>query len=146
MKRKIIVVVLLGALMGIPFLVSQAGPATPVQGKKVPQLMKAKLENSQKVLEGITLNDFKKIEKHADELISISKATEWRSLKTVRFEMYSQQFRRIAIELRENAKKKNLDAAALNYVNLTLTCVNCHKHVREVRMASLDTPHLTPTE
>lgn len=146
MKRTIIVTLLLGAVMGIPFLVSRADPVTPVQEKKVPQLMKAKLEHSQKVLEGITLNDFKKIEKHAEELIDISKATEWRALKTVRFEMFTQQFRRAAIELRENAKNKNIDAAALNYVNLTLTCVKCHKHVREVRMASIDLPPLTPME
>ena len=42
------------------------------------------------------------------------------------------------LALVENARKKNLDAAALNYVDMTLTCVKCHNHVREIRMARFD--------
>jgi hypothetical protein len=34
----------------------------------------------------------------------------------------------------KNAEDKNLDAAALSYVDLTLTCVKCHKHLREKGM------------
>ena len=41
-------------------------------------------------------------------------------------------------ELIKNAEDRNLDAAALSYVDLTLTCVKCHKHVREVRKVELD--------
>jgi hypothetical protein len=44
--------------------------------KKVRDLMRKKLENSQKVLEGIAVNDFKLIAKHADELIDLSKQVE----------------------------------------------------------------------
>ena len=29
------------------------------------------------------------------------------------------------------ADEQNLDAAALAYVQLTLNCVDCHKHVRD---------------
>jgi hypothetical protein len=104
---------------------------------KLAGLMKKKLHQSQKVLEGIALNDFKLIEKSSEELMQISKATEWRVLKTVQYQLYSNQFRRVIQTLIKNAKDKNLDAAALTYVDLTLTCVNCHKHVREVRMTRL---------
>ena len=38
----------------------------------------------------------------------------------------------------KSAKDKNLDGAALTYVELTRTCVKCHKYVREVRQAGLD--------
>jgi|SRR5208337_2437031 len=101
-------------------------------------LMLKKLENSQKVLEGIALNDFDKVSKHADDLIRISKATEFKVLKTPQYEMYSNEFRRTAETMIQEAKAKNLDGAALAYVELTLTCVKCHKHVREVRMAFRD--------
>ena len=30
------------------------------------------------------------------------------------------------------AAEGNLDGAALKYVELTLSCVNCHKHVRSL--------------
>jgi hypothetical protein len=110
----------------------------PKPTSKVQDLMKAKLEQSQKILEGIALNDFEKIAKHAEELIQISKKVEWRVLRTPQYEMHSNEFRRNADTLVQNANKKNLDAAALSYVELTLNCVRCHKYIREVRMARLD--------
>jgi hypothetical protein len=102
--------------------------------KKVSALMLRKLDQSQKLLEGVVTKDFKKIAKCAEELIAISKEAEWKVLKTPHYEMYSNDFRRIAESLIKNAEDKNLDAAALSYVELTLSCVKCHKHVREVRM------------
>ena len=98
-------------------------------------LMKKKLEHAQKVLEGIAVADYKKIAGSAEELIEISKAAEWKSaVKSPRYELYSSEFRRVADSLAGKAREKNLDGAALAYVELTLTCVKCHKHVREVRM------------
>jgi hypothetical protein len=106
------------------------GPDT----NKVNALMQRKLLQSQKVLEGVALGDFDRIARHAEELLDISKAAEWRVVKTPRYQTYSAEFQRSAENLIKHAKDKNLDAAALSYVELTLTCVKCHKHVREVRM------------
>jgi hypothetical protein len=105
----------------------------PGQGdeKKPNTLMRRKLEQSQKVLEGVAVQDFKMIAEHAEELIELSKLAEWKVLKTPRYELHSNEFRRIAETLVESARKKNIDAATLAYVDLTLTCVKCHKHVRE---------------
>ena len=108
------------------------------QDNALKALMTKKLESSQKVLEGLAINDFDKIGKNADELIRISKAAEWRVLKTPQYEVHSNEFRRTAETLAKMADGKNLDGAALAYVELTLTCVKCHKHVREVRMARGD--------
>jgi hypothetical protein len=105
---------------------------------KLHELMQRKLEHSQKVLEGVALNDFGKIAENAQDLIRISKLAEWRVLKTPQYELYSNEFRRNAETLAARAKEKNLDGAALAYVEMTLTCVRCHKHVREVRVARLD--------
>jgi hypothetical protein len=97
-------------------------------------LMQKKLTASQKVLAGIALQDFDAIGKHARELVAISKQAEWKVLKTPLYSIYMDEFRLISEELVLNAKKKNNDAATLSYVNMTLTCVKCHKHVREKRM------------
>jgi hypothetical protein len=109
-----------------------------VSDKELADLMQRKLQNAQKVLEGIAVNDFDKISKHAEELIMISKQAEWKVLKTPQYEMFSNDFRRSAGELVENGKQKNLDGAALAYVDLTLTCVKCHKYVRESRQSRLN--------
>ena len=37
----------------------------------------------------------------------------------------------------KNTKDENLDGCALSYVKLALTCVKCHKYVRELRMDRL---------
>src|SRR5260370_26539628 len=120
------------------------GPATLSRADKAPpranELMKKKLMHSQKVLEGLALNDFDTISKHGEEMLLISKTAEWRVLKTTEYELFSNSFQRSAGDLVKHAKDKNLDAAALSYVELTLTCVKCHKHVREERKISFEEP------
>jgi len=133
MKRYVVIVITLGLLGTLA-----AVPARTQEPKKPEALMKKKLEHSQKVLDGIATQDFKKIETHAEELLEISKQAEFQTLKTKDYDRHSLDFRRSAEGLIEAAKKKNIDAAALAYVEMTLTCVKCHKHVRESRMTGLD--------
>jgi hypothetical protein len=116
-------------------------PTLPGHGQeraKVPDLMRKKLVHAQSVLEGIAINDLDKVSQNARDLIDVSRRAEWRALKTPQYELYSNEFRRAAETLGQRAKERNTDGAALAYVELTLTCVRCHKHVREVRMARLD--------
>jgi hypothetical protein len=104
------------------------------------KLMREKLKNAQGVLEGLALNDFKKIVKHGEELIQISKNAEWQAIKSPRYELYSNEFRRAIEAMIEKSEAKNLDGAALSYVEMTLSCVKCHKYVRDTRMTRLDKP------
>jgi hypothetical protein len=106
--------------------------------KKAKGPMQRKLEHTQKVVEGLVTNDFRALGRHAEELIAVSKEAEWKVLKTARYELYSTDFRRQAQELADHARDKNIDGAALAYVEMTLTCVKCHKHVREIRTTRLD--------
>jgi hypothetical protein len=128
----------LGILFAWILLVPVFGQGPQKKESDVKELMQQKLKHSQKILEAIATNDFDNLSKHADELIILSKEAEWKVLKTPRYEAYSNDFRRNAEALIESAKVKNLDAAALAYVDLTLNCVKCHKHVREVRMTRQD--------
>jgi hypothetical protein len=111
--------------------------APPKKEEQAEGLMHRKLQSAQKVLDGIATNDFEKITKHGNELVAISKEAEWKVLKTPRYELYSNEFRRGVEKMVQAAKEKNVDAAALGYVEVTLTCVRCHQHVREVRMTKL---------
>ncbi len=106
------------------------------EDKKENPLMVKKLKHSQKILEGLALSDFGMIARNAEDLIAISKEAQWKTaIRSSYYEVYSNDFRRIAANLAKKAEEKNLDGAALAYVELTLSCVRCHKHVREVRMA-----------
>jgi hypothetical protein len=114
------------------------GRAAPQNREAVSELMHNKLRHAQKVLEGVAVNDFDMIAKHAEELVLLSKKAEWMVFKTPKYELRSNEFRRAAEDLIQNAKQKNLDAAALSYMDMTMSCVRCHKYVRQVRQARLD--------
>jgi CheY-like chemotaxis protein len=62
--------------------------------------------------------------------MQLTKEVEWQVLKTPRYQVLSNQFRRAIENVQEKATQKNLDGG---YVELTLSCVKCHKYVREVR-------------
>jgi hypothetical protein len=95
-------------------------------------LMTAKLKNSQTVLEGLTLNDFAKVQKGGEELLRISKEAQFRKiLNTPRYDLHAHSFQRAAETLIEKAKAKNLDGATLAYLDMTLSCVRCHQHARD---------------
>jgi hypothetical protein len=105
------------------------------QPAKVSDFMKLKLNHAQKSLEAITIEDYAAMAKHAQALSLLSREATWRVLQTEEYVQHSTEFRRTADALGAAAKKKNVDAAALAYVDLTMKCVNCHKYVRGVRMA-----------
>lgn len=107
------------------------------KGKQVSKLMAEKLANSQKLLEGIAMADFNKIERSAEQLIELTKTEEWLMHKAPRYEMHTNEFRRAAETLVRKAKDKNIDGTTLAFFDMTMSCVRCHQHVREVRDARL---------
>ena len=148
--------VLLGIVVAVPTLYSQQkGPkaenakpearakaeanAKP-EANKVSEFMRAKLTHSQKVLEALTTEDFAEMAKHSQEMSLLSQAENWQVLQTPEYRDRSTEFRRACDTLTEAARKKNLEAAALAYVDVTMKCVNCHKYVRHVRMAAAERP------
>jgi hypothetical protein len=99
-----------------------------------PSLMKQKLAAAQKVLEGLALNDYTLIEENAGKLNDLSKQAAWKLIETPRYGLYSDEFQRITLKMANDAKKKDINAATLAYVEMTMNCVRCHEHVREVRI------------
>jgi hypothetical protein len=136
-KACLIVTIILGSVCLV------LGQAQTTKVNDVSAYMRAKLTHSQKVLEGLTVEDLPLVAKHAQDLSLLSLATNWEVLQTEEYSQRSQEFQRTAGALREAAKKKNLDGAALAYVELTMKCIDCHKYVRNVRMAKLDVPKST---
>jgi hypothetical protein len=106
--------------------------------KQLEKLMVAKLKNSQSLLEGLAMSDFAKISRSAEELVRLSRTAEWFVLKTPRYELHSDEFRRAAETVVRKAKDKNLDGAALAYFDMTMNCLRCHQYMREVREARLE--------
>ena len=103
--------------------------------KDVAAFMRLKLNHSQKVLEGIVLEDFHLIEKNAQDLSLLSHDEMWQVFQTPEYLQHSIEFRRAADDVAGAARKRSIDGATLAYMGMTMRCVECHKHVRDVRMA-----------
>src|SRR5262245_58710790 len=114
-------------------LACAGGQGDDKPGKK-PTLMEKKLVSAQKVLEGLAKNDLEAVRENAGILNDLSKQAAWKMVETPRYEVYSEEFQRITLKMMNQAKERNLDGAALSYVDMTLMCVKCHQHVREVRI------------
>jgi hypothetical protein len=102
----------------------------PKQDPKKPSVMQRKLAHSHQVLEALAKKDFKKLDTAADGLIECVKDLTWKINETERYLVYTNDFLRRAEGLKKAAKDKNIDAAALAYVDMTLTCVKCHQYLR----------------
>jgi cytochrome c556 len=106
----------------------------PVENPKdVKLFMRAKLVHSQKVLEGLTLENFDAVSKHAQQMALMSQDASWDVLQTQEYYERSADFRRSIGELKNAADKKNLDGAALAYMGVTLKCIECHRYLRQVQ-------------
>jgi hypothetical protein len=102
--------------------------------QKDESFMKRKLAAAQKLLGAMAVNDFASIKENASILNDLSKLAAWKLVETPRYESYSDEFQRITLKMANQAEKKDLDAVALSYVDMTLTCVKCHQHVREQKI------------
>jgi hypothetical protein len=99
--------------------------------------MRVKLNHSQKVLEGLVREDFDMIAKNSQQMSLLTLAETWQVMQTPQYVEFSRKFRNAADTLTEMAKKKNLEGATMAYSQVTLRCVDCHKYVRDVRMAGI---------
>jgi cytochrome c556 len=114
----------------VPWLMGVAGAAGE-QPDQVAVFMRAKLAHSQNVLEGLALEDYDLIARGAHDLALASQASSWQVLQTEDYARQSAEFRRSCDALRTAAKAKNLDGAALAWMEVTMKCVQCHKYVRD---------------
>jgi hypothetical protein len=93
-------------------------------------LMKAKLVAAQKVLEGISTEDFTLVGRSANQLLDYSKASAWMVQQSPEYARFTEDFRRQSTALAREARNKNVDGATVAYFQLTISCVNCHKLIR----------------
>jgi hypothetical protein len=132
-QRILIILLLLAALAGLGSRL--IGPANAQVDTR--EVMKVKLQHSQRVLEGIVTEDFQLIGENARRLQQLSQAAGWRARNTPEYELFTTEFRRHAKALEKAAEQKNIDAATGSYMQMTVSCVSCHKYIRGKDVASL---------
>ena len=102
--------------------------AKPVLNLK--QFMRAKLDASNKVLEGLTTEDMELVQSGARTLNKMSRSEKWRAHNDVMYKQFSNEFQRTTNELVKAAQEENLDQATLKWIGATMACIECHRYVR----------------
>jgi len=106
----------------------EAGLRSPVNVKAI---MHRKLKSSQSIIKGLALDDFELLERESQKLQLLSLDAGWSVVQTKEYARISEEFRVAAKKIGRAGKEKNLDAAGLGYFQLTMTCIDCHRHVRQ---------------
>jgi hypothetical protein len=97
-------------------------------------LMRDKLVQMNRILEGITLDKFDQVEESAKTLGMISRAASWHIVDaTPQYQRLSKNFQEQTVDLARHAKEQNVEAATLDLVRMNITCTHCHQHMRELR-------------
>ena len=134
MKSKLVpTVALLVVGVLIWLAIRSEAPDTP----NTREVMKLKLSYAQNVLEGIATEKTELIVGNAQKLSALSKAGGWRVNVTPEYQLFAAEFRRHADAVARAARDKNLDASSLAYFQMTMSCINCHRYMRDNRRAGL---------
>jgi cytochrome c556 len=114
------------------FLATVCMAAEPEEEEKKPSYwMEKKLEYSEKILAGLASGDFEAIAKTARSMSALSQMEKWVRSGLPEYRAQLHIFQNANQQLVRTADNENLDGAALAYVQMTLSCVNCHKVVRD---------------
>jgi hypothetical protein len=93
--------------------------------------MQKKLEYSKNILGGIATADFDRIVESGEALRRLSTIEGFIRRQMPGYGTQLQIFQDSADEIIRQANKDNVDGAALAFTQLTISCVNCHKKLRE---------------
>ena len=112
------------------------GSASPSgQTTATRKVMQEKLELSQQVLEAVMTSDFDGLQRGSEALARVTGKPGWMVLRTPEYARYSAAFAAAVQELATAAKDRDLDAAAVRYSAMTMTCYQCHRYVARSRQS-----------
>jgi len=95
--------------------------------------MKLKLNYSQSILSGLAKAEFDVMGENARSMKTLTQIERWVRRSEPGYQTQLMIFRFANEELIRLSDAKNLEGAALAFSQLTLSCVNCHKQIRERR-------------
>ena len=107
----------------------------PYQNPTLKTLMRAKLFNTQRLLESLVTGDYRAIQRDADALSRISEKeiVSWQLGVQAEYAKQATIFVLSVRGLQNAAANRNIDAALHEYTALESSCVQCHAHVRRIR-------------
>jgi hypothetical protein len=109
--------------------------AMSTQGPGLNRVMHKKLVITQKILEAVVTSRWITLEAQSKELEALTNDPGWMVLKAPEYAQQSATFRQAVRALREAAVQRDLEATPQAYIAVTLSCVQCHRHLARNRLA-----------
>ena len=94
--------------------------------------MEKKLEYSQDILRGLAIGDMQLVAEKAEQMRVVSRIEGWVRNRKPGYRAQFQAFELANAEILRNAKADNLDGATIGFQQLAISCVSCHKILRDV--------------
>jgi hypothetical protein len=116
-------------------VVAMASSGSAMQTAATGRLMREKLTHAQRVLEALTTSNYALLERESSALSEATKELGWMVLRTPEYARQSEAFLRSTEELVAAAKHRDLDLAAIQYVSMTMSCYQCHRYMKNMRIA-----------
>jgi hypothetical protein len=98
--------------------------------------MTVKLKKSQQIFAALTEADYQTIAGSASTLKTLSKVEGCFRKRNLAYRTQLRNFEFAVKEIQKQSKKENIEGAVLGFNQLTLSCVNCHKQLRDVETSS----------
>ena len=121
----------IGIVAAIAFVLIAARVAGAAEPEEPSFWMKKKMEYSEKILAGLAKADFEAIEKNAMTMNGLSQIENWVRASSPAYKHQLAAFRSANKSLIRMAQDEDIDGATLAFMQLTQSCVQCHKLIRD---------------
>jgi len=118
--------------LGLSFFYASSGVSEPATVKRsTHEMMREKLAIAQQLFRSVATEDYATTEKQAAALAQLTRDAAWMAYRTDQYRMESVEFERSAYQLAAAAREKKLGETTLGFLGVTLSCVRCHRYLRE---------------
>ena len=93
--------------------------------------MKQKLQNSQEIFAAMTLGDLETVKREARQMKLINQLESFVRGRSDPYRTHLRLFQFATEEIIRGAEDENIERVTLGYTQLSVSCVMCHKHLRE---------------
>lgn len=112
-----------------------AATCAGAQTSALKSIMREKLSHSQQLLDAVVTSRWAPLEEHALALKKVTERPAWMVLQSSEYARDTTRFVRALDDLLDAARRKDLEQTPTAYNALTLSCVQCHRHVARMRLA-----------
>jgi hypothetical protein len=125
----------LRSVIGVIAIVLLTAPTTADQTPQLSRVMRQKLAHSQQILGAVVTSNWAMLDRESRALAKAAQDPAWIMMTAPEYLRYSDAFTNATHALIFASAKKDLDAAAAAQIELTTSCVQCHRYLARRRIA-----------